>query len=672
MPNSTIYLSASQSALPDQLSISAKIVFMTQIQRSASKRSTAIAQSIVRKLSVHKGSRKKHNDRPIASPGPTGTGMKEPSVAIDQDQASVMSHPTSDTTRTSETTKSTTRYTITSRSTNPLSADSGVSSSASTVVDSESAIPLNEGLNHFHKPSYTVPVTTFTSHQGETAQIQLPPVGEDLKSRLEGLKQFKQWSERIHDSSGKTTKEVHKPEGRHEGSSASLHRDPSIDDTFRHLAGHNTPVSIQQPLRLNQDLPLRHDSDIVETNIEAPTPFSTPHVTPMPINKIAHVADTNYATSPPAWDLHAGGRSRATSRTLVIASTPIATLERRSRSRSKSQSTTTARAASHTRDKKYPPCAFPKDFEQSTDSGQAAAVNVSDSPEHVNPRVKTPSISPFTKSTTKDDQQSTATPHDKRGRPVFYNTIHYNTECSHASPPATRRLDPEAQPRTDPDFQPFNPTITRSIIPGRCFNCDTSYRRQQENAIVEASASRIAELEDQLAGLTEELEISDAEYSSDEEGNPEDRHAALLHTPSSFPEDDHDLRHQLSSLSLPPLSDDDALITTERRMRGMTTDDRAYQARLLSMVERTEAVVGELRNSQEDKVKAVWQGFTKRWGPATLGVQRGFWTDTVEKYRTKEDHKDLLEHERRSIEKPLTTPDDVRADVLQVTTPIVV
>ncbi|KAK5102603.1 hypothetical protein LTR70_000461 [Exophiala xenobiotica] len=559
-------------------------------------------------------------------------------------------------TNTSTPSKPTSRYTISS------SAGSAVDTSASQFKPGNgSDMPRQAAIerpgsatntNYCGKPVYVDPVADLDGYRVQTATVAPPLVGGDLHLRLEGLKQFKAWSEKIHESS------LQHEEALRKAKSSGLE-----------------PKAPGDMVIVRHDLSSRHGAEVVERSVDAPTPFCSPQVTPVPVAFTSHAqkdCDLSHPASPPVLDLQSRlepetpnkGRLRASSRTVIISSTPVAELERRSRSRSISESKgSRSRTESRHKEKKYPPISFPKIYNEKVSEGELFQTNSKPAPVHRTSSRKaiTPSISPMTRPTVHDnndvpdDQEPLATPHDKRGRPVFYSTVHYYTECTHASPPATRPLDPNAQPRQDPDFHPTRPEITRSIIPGMCFNCDTAYRREKENDVLNTCTGQIAEITHELGILVEQLELIDPD-SSDEDESALDRHSAHLHTPHRFAEDEHDLRHQLSSMSLPPLSDDPGAAVSPRRK---TPAQIAYQERITKRIRALEADIDKVQEAQDGQVRQVWAGYTRRWGPATLGVQRGPWSTNIERYQTRDDHDALLEHQRRSIEQRLAMPDEL-------------
>lgn len=606
-------------------------------------RKIAMLPGIRRQLSL-----KKHSQAPEYSRSEEkyDTAHNTSGQALDKSEVSLSG------TETSNSSNLTSRYTISS------SAGSVVGTLASRFkpgngsdMPQQAATARPESATkkvHCHNPESVQPTADLDGYRVQTTTIAPDIVSNDLNLRLEGLKQFKAWGEKIHESSVQHEEALRK--ARNSGMESKASGDMMI---VRH------------------DLSSRHDAEAIDKSVDAPTPFCSPQVAPVPVaskNLTQDDCDVSQSISPPTLDLQSRlepeilnkGRLRASSRTIIISSTPAAELERLSRSRSVSGSKhSRSRTQSRHREKKYPPISFPKIYNEKVSEGELFQTNSRPMPVyHTNSRKTiTPSISPMTMPTARDsndvpdDQEPLATPHDKRGRPVFYSTIHYYTECPHASPPATRPLDPAAQPRPDPDFHPTRPDITRSIIPGMCFNCDTAYRREKENDVLNACIDQVSEMTHQLAVLVEQLELIDP-CSSDED----DRQPARLHTPHVFAEDEHDLRHQLSSMSLPPLSDEPRVSNPPKRK---TPEQVSYQERITKQIRALEANVDRVRDAQDGRVKQVWAGYTRRWGPATLGVQRGPWSTNVERYQTRDDHEALLEHQRRSIEQRLAMSDEM-------------
>lgn len=396
------------------------------------------------------------------------------------------------------------------------------------------------------------PTTDFALHAGEPATTCPPFVGDDLKSRLEGLRQFKKWSSRIH----------------------------SLGQQYS-----NTPGT--------------------ESAKDSLSPSSQPL--------------------------------------------------QKSRSSSAQDSKSQAPERTNTKSRLHPPISFPKDFYERFPHEEEKGLLVQESQlqHRTMGQEGTPRVSPKTQPELRkedsavDDIEPLPTPCDKKGRPTFYETIHHFTECSHASPPANRPLHPEAQPRPDPDFHPSNSNITRSIIPGACFHCDTVQRRNREDKIIETSIGHIARLATRLAKLLDELDLLD---SDDEEAEYlHDKHSARLLASSKFKEDQHDLDLETKSVKdLPPLSDD-LDVSSESR--------QACQQRITQQIRDQEAQIDQLREEQDKQVKRVWSGFTARWGPATLGLQR----NRSGKVRTCPEGSKDKESSYECIEKAVDDIDEVQA-----------
>lgn len=646
-------------------------------EQNGQRRDPEMTPSAIRKISLLPGARRQLSlTKHAQAPEQTHLSREHEKDRHTLDRASDMSQISMSPTESSASSIPASRYTISS------SVGSGAEAFALPAKPRDSSSMTQQAAtgqqperdpavknNHFRKPSYATPVADFAAHRGQTAAITPPLVGDDLKSRLAGLKQFKAWSEKVHESSLQHEEALRKAKCQDIDSKATG------DMIYRKTSA----VTAHQAGAIRHDLPLKQAAEVIETSVDALTPFCSPQVTPVPIvSSSSTQKDTELLlpASPPTLNLQSrlepessnNGRLRASSRTIIISSTPVAELERLSRSRSNSRSDkSNSRSRSRQKEKKYPPVSFPKIYNEKVSENEPFQTN--SKPQLLkrtsSTKASTPSISPMTKPTVRDikdvpdNQEPLATPHDKRGRPVFYSTIHYYTECSHASPPATRPLDPDAQPRQDPDFHPTRPEITRSIIPGMCFNCDTAYRREKENEVVNACTGQVAEITNKLSSLVEQLELDDQSPSGDEDDSINDRHSARLHTPHRIPEDSHDLYHRLSSMSLPPISDDPSVPNTPAFPKRKSPDQESYQMRIMKQIRELEADIDKVRDAQDKHVKQVWAGYTRRWGPATLGVQRGPWSMNVERYQTRDDYDALLEHQRRSIDQRLAMPDEI-------------
>lgn len=554
---------------------------------------------------------------------------------------------------TSSSMKGTTRYTITSRQ--------GLQTKMPSIEDSlRSPIQIPPPAVVTQTPGSHTATADLSSHAGQTGKIHLPQIGDDVTSRLEGLKLYRNWNKRIREEAQNHNRGTPYVVAQ----SSQVPESVATGFTIKTISS-SVPSTIHPAYQ--RGLPIRQRSGSIDTRVDAaPTPFSNPTVVPVanttstaiPVptlrSPLVHTAALPGLTFPETVMPPRVPEPRR-KRSTVINSMPTGELLERSRSRSSSRSSVPTALKPHTRDHRYPPVSFPKSFnEYEQQSGSDLLTSTRRRP--------TPSISPMTRPKSEKDMieqpQLLATPHDKRRRPMFYSTIHYYTECPHASPPATRPLDPDFQPRIDPDFHRTNPAISRSVIPGSCFNCDTMQRRAHENVILDDFTNAIIEFKDKLTLRLDQLDQLDQvdDESSDAEFEAYGKDMERLQASCTFPEDAHDLRHQLSSSSLPPLHDQPDAIS---QCRHMTPDEKSFQARLIKEIRQMQVAIDTLRAEQDSKVKAVWAGYTRRWGPATLGVQRGNWASDLERYETKDDHDAMLEYTRRSIEKRLAMPDEI-------------
>lgn len=529
-------------------------------------------------------------------------------------------------------------------------------------------------FSHNREQSETTLDTDLRSHKGHTATIHLPVVGEELTSRLEGLQQFRAWNERIHD----TIKEQQKDQQ----TTVSVPENES-------LLLQNKPQSVQ-----SRPVPLHREVVVPVPKLDAPTPFSSPKFTPTPVTskqKFEHIPCPLASTpSPPAFDLYetdnvSGYTTRPRSKSkskFIIAAASDQALDNRARSPSGSTSQhpsqtpsrSCSRAKSLSHQKRHPPTSFPPDFyEKYPDVDPTFPYSKFENSlfetNLTKPTQTTPSVSPRSTpalpSTDFIPHQASdppSTSHDIYGRPSFYETIHHYTTCPHTSPPANRPLCLSAQPRLDPVFHLTQIPTSRSIIPGSCFNCDTQARRSAEDNVLEIHAAQVAELTHQLTGLVEQLELLSPTCSSYDEAYTYDKHSARLHGPSVFPEDAADLDYELGLCGHPtdllPLSDD-SIVNNLPIPQPQTPAQKSYQARIISQIRALEAQIDEVRENQDKAVKKVWCGYTSRWGPATLGIQRGTHSADSDQDMTKGHIDALLEQQRRRIDDSLNMPAEI-------------
>lgn len=209
-----------------------------------------------------------------------------------------------------------------------------------------------------------------------------------------------------------------------------------------------------------------------------------------------------------------------------------------------------------------------------------------------------------------------ATPRRHASHPQqTHQEIHFYTECPHTSPPCTRPLDtqPRLQPLTsdvlkcppyelwndlgtldtskqsqshqseiDRAYQILNATnqgnkfnsfstqsaslpnhqkspTTISTIQGRCFDCDYASRRDREAEVLASHADNLASLEAQIRQLRLQLDSMDFKNKKQ-----------------------------------------------ERELERNTSD--------------VEQLVSEAVDARESEVKAIWLGYSRRWGPGLLGL----------------------------------------------------
>lgn len=521
----------------------------------------------------------------------------------------------------------TTRYTISGHMADPQIETPPSQTGCISTMSQIGAIPIDK--SHRFELSSPANVANFNAHRGETAITAPPIIGDDLKSRLEGLRQFKEWSARIHDGAS---------EQRQLATKVRYQRCAAPANNVLSVEKHNLARDEEKAyLDCDEDhSSVHHDFHIVQKIIDAPTPFCSPQVTPVPITA-AKGMQQEYSASPPGLDLRAPSsqdtvayaRPRAHSRTIVISSeTPNSQLAPTSMPASQRGSNNEKPRRANSKPRSHPPISFPRDFYERFPGAEGTPAPAYEEKSQPTTRA-TPGVSPKTIPATPstneavpEDTESLATSHDKRGTPDFYTMIHHFTDCSHTSPPANRPLDSRAQPRQDPNFHPTKRQPTRSIIPGACYNCDVADRRAREDKAIDSSTARLAELANKLAKALDELELGG---SDDEETDYlHDKHSARLLTSSRFAEDKHDLDLEIEGITeLPPISDDPEIASALRAGNPHTAEQQSYLSRVTLHIRGLEAQIEHVRGEQDEQVKKIWSGFTPRWGPGTLGVQKG-------------------------------------------------
>jgi hypothetical protein len=166
---------------------------------------------------------------------------------------------------------------------------------------------------------------------------------------------------------------------------------------------------------------------------------------------------------------------------------------------------------------------------------------------------------------------------------AYAQAFHYTT-CPHISPPKSRPLN--VQPALvqyheslllrPPPAGTAPPDIY--ILDGACFDCDISARRQTESGILETYTQRLSNLTIQLSLLQHDIA---AEYS---EPRPDEDSGAF--TAFTLP----------STLELSP--------------------------DVTQGIQEIEEQLSQLIKKRDEDIKQVWGGFTARWGPGTVLIQR--------------------------------------------------
>ncbi|KIW45269.1 uncharacterized protein PV06_03668 [Exophiala oligosperma] len=199
---------------------------------------------------------------------------------------------------------------------------------------------------------------------------------------------------------------------------------------------------------------------------------------------------------------------------------------------------------------------------------------------------------------------------------AYADTFHY-TNCEHTSPPMSRPLN--TQPILVPyqhdllAFPPFHireflasqPSATPSIyiIEGACSICDLAYRRKAESDILARYTTRSENLLLQLSLLQEDLDVK-----SPTTLDPPER----KHTATPFPSSSSAKRNAID-----PEPPSTTTITPEN-----------IQA-ILQMEEQAENLIKQ----RDLEVRAIWRGYTERWGPATVAIHHANDNDTNSRYR---------------------------------------
>lgn len=187
---------------------------------------------------------------------------------------------------------------------------------------------------------------------------------------------------------------------------------------------------------------------------------------------------------------------------------------------------------------------------------------------------------------------------------IAYAQKYYFTTCSHTSPPRSRPLN--VQP-TSVEYRdgllthpPVHLRVSQSkgprsllriyILEGSCSVCDLLARREAESQVLDRYADRLDDLLLELAILQKDIE---GESSIDKSTASSDTTNFATSASST-----------VSLSSEPSRSTSTSIITLE-----------AIQTILV-----IEAQLDTVIHKRDGEVKAIWKGYTERWGPATVGI----------------------------------------------------
>ncbi|KIW49197.1 hypothetical protein PV05_10896 [Exophiala xenobiotica] len=185
---------------------------------------------------------------------------------------------------------------------------------------------------------------------------------------------------------------------------------------------------------------------------------------------------------------------------------------------------------------------------------------------------------------------------------AYADTFHY-TSCEHTSPPMSRPLN--AQPilvKYHDELLAYPPLHLRAyfssfpaiipsiyIIEGACSICDLSYRREAESDILARYTTRLENLILQLSLLQEDIDVE-----SPDAANQSGRNNTATSSPSS----------NATRSAASPTTTSPTIMSPENIQAILQMEDQA----------------DNLLKQRDNEVKAIWRGYTERWGPATVGI----------------------------------------------------
>ncbi|EHY52526.1 hypothetical protein ABEF92_005695 [Exophiala dermatitidis] len=181
---------------------------------------------------------------------------------------------------------------------------------------------------------------------------------------------------------------------------------------------------------------------------------------------------------------------------------------------------------------------------------------------------------------------------------IAYAHTYYFTTCPHTSPPLPRPLNvqPELVPYHDNllAYPPYHlrayqkPDASHTedvyVIEGPCSLCDLHARREAESLVLEKYAEDVQRLSEQLARLQMDIEST-----------------------SSFV-----IHPEPRMMETAPLGSSSSLSPT-------TPDADLSTGQIFAIVE-LEDQLDSIIDRRDRGVKSIWRGYSRRWGPGTLGI----------------------------------------------------
>ncbi|KAL2438786.1 hypothetical protein ABEF95_013964 [Exophiala dermatitidis] len=181
---------------------------------------------------------------------------------------------------------------------------------------------------------------------------------------------------------------------------------------------------------------------------------------------------------------------------------------------------------------------------------------------------------------------------------IAYAHTYYFTKCPHTSPPLPRPLNVQPALVTYHDnllaYPPFHlrayqksdptPTTDIYVIEGSCSHCDLHARREAESFVLDRYAGDVQRLSEQLARLQMDIESTSC----------------------------HGSRPVSKVMEPVPLESASSISPT-------TPDADLSHGQIFAIVE-LEDQLDSIIARRDREVKSIWRGYSRRWGPGTLGI----------------------------------------------------